>query len=901
MRLNQCPIPLTVLETGGKMDTYLTRRLLKEFTKAGDVILDPMAGVGTTGIEAVLLGRHCIMVDIEEKFSQLMEKNLRNVKKIFGKSSFKLKLGRAVVITGDARKLSELIKENADAIVTSPPYSNAISKQGGETTVKNVGVSTITARRYSANPKNIGNLPEGVIDTVLTSPPYSEQLQAKADYEKRKERLKRAGHTKATHGLLRGQKSSSKVIGGDERYSDNPENIGNLQHGKLNNLVRKKGNQKIIPRKLLENLYLERKLTMRQIAAIIGVCRLHVHHSLKEYGIKPLKRWQRHDLHLSRKQWEILVGTIFGDTSIRKKKTETHYRLSCSHSEKDREYLLWKVAELQNLFLPNIVKYDNGYGPQLSCYSFSHPFFSALRKIFYPSGKKILPKHIIQHISPLSIAVWFMDDGSLHLDNRDGVYSFRIATYCYTKKELSKVVKILKDKFNLIASVDKDNVVYISRHSTNAFANLISSYIIPCMSYKLPPLSRMRIDSIITSPPYGESMSKKRKGYTIIPQLEHTRELPQETKDENIGNLPHGKVDTIITSPPYADIHQCPTSTGWTEFFRRQLEEKGYIEWNGERYTEEQWRAMNHGRLDGRSTRGMKKDAKYSENPSNIGNLPLEGSVDTIITSPPYEATFNVKQHTLSGIAKRDPNYRREVGGYGQSEANIGNLRRGKESVDTIITSPPYQHALHDTLEKRKKWKEKGMHEEKKGLPLGYSEKDENIGNIKEHGNVADVIITSPPYGHDSVVHKNRSGETKVAKEKLGYADFYSSSDKNIGNLKHGEEEVEAKEKTETYLEAMLKCYSEMFKVLKPSGLCIIVLKNFIRNFRVVNLVGDTVKLCQFIGFKLEKKIKFKLPTKSFWRILYQKKWEEKFKEPFPEEEFASVYEFETCLVFRKV
>jgi len=59
------------------------------------------------------------------------------------------------------------------------------------------------------------------------------------------------------------------------------------------------------------------------------------------------------------------------------------------------------------------------------------------------------------------------------------------------------------------------------------------------------------ISAIVTSPPYSESMTKRRKGYTVIPELEKTREMPQDTRDDNIANLPHGNIDTIITSPPY--------------------------------------------------------------------------------------------------------------------------------------------------------------------------------------------------------------------------------------------------------------------------------------------------------------------------------------------------------------
>jgi len=68
------------------------------------------------------------------------------------------------------------------------------------------------------------------------------------------------------------------------------------------------------------------------------------------------------------------------------------------------------------------------------------------------------------------------------------------------------------------------------------------------------------VDTLITSPPYSESMTKKRKGYTTVHNLEKTRHMGEETIDDNIANLSHGKVDAVITSPSYADSKKQPSS-----------------------------------------------------------------------------------------------------------------------------------------------------------------------------------------------------------------------------------------------------------------------------------------------------------------------------------------------------
>jgi ubiquinone/menaquinone biosynthesis C-methylase UbiE len=76
-----------------------------------------------------------------------------------------------------------------------------------------------------------------------------------------------------------------------------------------------------------------------------------------------------------------------------------------------------------------------------------------------------------------------------------------------------------------------------------------------------------------------------------------------------------------------------------------------------------------------------------------------------------------------------------------------------------------------------------------------------------------------------------------------------------------------------TYLSEMLKVYREMYKVLKPNGLAIIVIKPYIRNKKVVDLPYYTYLLMERVGFRLEKLYKFRLPAKSFWRILYHRRF----------------------------
>jgi len=51
-------------------------RLIRLFSFAGDTILDPFAGTGSTGVAAISAGRNSISVDIEEKYASIAERRI---------------------------------------------------------------------------------------------------------------------------------------------------------------------------------------------------------------------------------------------------------------------------------------------------------------------------------------------------------------------------------------------------------------------------------------------------------------------------------------------------------------------------------------------------------------------------------------------------------------------------------------------------------------------------------------------------------------------------------------------------------------------------------------------------------------------------------------------------------
>jgi DNA modification methylase len=107
----------------GNFAPQIPRNVLEMYTQPGESILDPMVGGGTTLIEARVLGRNALGLDINPKAIELAYRAL-----CFPVSS----RTRQRAQVGDARDLSFLKDESFDLVVTHPPYMNIIRYSEGK-------------------------------------------------------------------------------------------------------------------------------------------------------------------------------------------------------------------------------------------------------------------------------------------------------------------------------------------------------------------------------------------------------------------------------------------------------------------------------------------------------------------------------------------------------------------------------------------------------------------------------------------------------------------------------------------------------------------------------------------------------------------------------------------------
>ena len=139
----------------GNWPPQVPRSLMLMYTRRGDTVLDPMVGSGTTCIEAKLLGRNCIGVDINYDAVILtlhrlywLEKHLEKIASAAGDLRVRVPgvgagdeesvsvdemLGaRVEIYHGDARSLDGLQDESVDLVALHPPYYSIIRYSGGK-------------------------------------------------------------------------------------------------------------------------------------------------------------------------------------------------------------------------------------------------------------------------------------------------------------------------------------------------------------------------------------------------------------------------------------------------------------------------------------------------------------------------------------------------------------------------------------------------------------------------------------------------------------------------------------------------------------------------------------------------------------------------------------------------
>lgn len=152
---------------------------------------------------------------------------------------------------------------------------------------------------------------------------------------------------------------------------------------------------------------------------------------------------------------EIILGSLLGDGSLVISKGYKEPRFEFRHSISQRDYFFWKVSELEEISGDkcfNIQKADGwSKKKKLHYQSLARP---CLRDIYYltrPDGKFRISEKWLRELSPLSLLVWWLDDGSLVSNSRKGVF----CTEGFEYRDLSTLSRYLKNTWKVRTQIGK--------------------------------------------------------------------------------------------------------------------------------------------------------------------------------------------------------------------------------------------------------------------------------------------------------------------------------------------------------------------------------------------------------------------------------------------------------------
>lgn len=192
---------------------------------------------------------------------------------------------------------------------------------------------------------------------------------------------------------------------------------------------------------------------------------------------------------LSKTQEDVLIGTILGDGGLRFKGSEC--RLHVKHAAWQLPLVQYKYQIFGDFVSMKIREFSqNVFGKSYRFAEFvskTHPEFTRFYNLFYKNGKKIVPANINKLLTyPLSLAVWFMDDGSAEYAGAS------LQTHCFSETEVKSLQLCLERNFQLETTKRMNKgkwVVYIPKNSLERWRELVQSRILDLFDYKLRPYS----------------------------------------------------------------------------------------------------------------------------------------------------------------------------------------------------------------------------------------------------------------------------------------------------------------------------------------------------------------------------------------------------------------------------
>ncbi|MCW2600839.1 MAG: Protein recA [Frankiales bacterium] len=204
---------------------------------------------------------------------------------------------------------------------------------------------------------------------------------------------------------------------------------------------------------------------------------------------------------LSPQQWQVVLGGLMGDGALSPSRLKgslgTRFRMG--HGAKQVDYVDWKASLFGNIAQRRTVNAKGATFVDLT----PLPELAELREaVYWGDGKKTLSYDFLKALTPLALAVWYMDDGSFSLRAKgvqerakDGSGRSEICVAAMSEGSRERLLEVLSGQFDLhptlsLRGARQKAVLSFTKDETAKLHELVAPYIHPSMQDKL--LERFR-------------------------------------------------------------------------------------------------------------------------------------------------------------------------------------------------------------------------------------------------------------------------------------------------------------------------------------------------------------------------------------------------------------------------
>lgn len=183
---------------------------------------------------------------------------------------------------------------------------------------------------------------------------------------------------------------------------------------------------------------------------------------------------------------QILIGTLLGDASVpRLQGRSKSYRVTWEHSLAQKEYAIWKAENsLDNFSTYERSREDDRTGNTYSSITIfsTKGNYSNYRDLFYFDNTKKVSELVLSMLTPLSIAVWFMDDGSLYYNGNS--CHLTLSVNGFDEESVDRIIRHFRNNYDIGFKKSGGAIRLTSVREVNKFESNFAMWYHPSMNYK---------------------------------------------------------------------------------------------------------------------------------------------------------------------------------------------------------------------------------------------------------------------------------------------------------------------------------------------------------------------------------------------------------------------------------